>query len=511
MNDLFQYLPEIFTGSRVLVLLLGTVGGLILGATPGLSPTMAVALLVPFTFHMDPATGLVLLGSVFTSTVAGGSLAAILINIPGAPANIATTFDGYPMAKKGRAQEALYISYLSSLVGGVFGIIILMFFTPPLAKLAMEFGPSEMFWCAMFGVSVMAGLASGSMFKGLFMGGVGLLISCIGDDPVYGVTRFVFNDSLAGGITEIPALIGIFAIPQILGMVESLDVVLTKTHFRPEKGILRKVLGMLPGLSPQMGLGSFIGALVGIVPGAGGQIAGIIAYDQNKKFCKHPETLGTGDPRGVAAVESANNAMVGPSLIPMLIMGIPGCPTAAVLMGGLLIHGMFPGPDLFLKHADVTYTFFWAMLFAQITMGVFGLVMSRYSYLVTNISNLMMIGAVMVLAVFGTYTVSNNFDDVVLMFTLGFATYIARKYGFSAAPLVLGIILGPIVENNFSKGRMIAESDLGMFSYFFTGTTNLIIIGLCLLSLGWSLYSEVKFARSQKKNNVAAAPAGCAG
>ncbi|PKN07572.1 MAG: C4-dicarboxylate ABC transporter permease [Deltaproteobacteria bacterium HGW-Deltaproteobacteria-8] len=505
MSDMLQYLPEIFTGTRLLVLLVGTIGGLILGATPGLSPTMAVALLVPFTFHMDPATGLVLLGSVFTSTVAGGSLAAILINIPGAPANIATTFDGYPMAKKGRAQEALYISYLSSLIGGVFGIIIMMFFTPPLAKVAMEFGPSEMFWSAMFGVSVMAGLASGSMIKGLFMGFVGMLLSCIGDDPMYGVTRFVFHESLSGGITVIPALIGIFAIPQILGLVETLDVVLEKTHFKPERGVLRKVIGMLPGLSPQLTLGSIIGAIVGIVPGAGGQIAGLIAYDQNKKFCKNPETLGSGDPRGVATVESSNNAMVGPSLIPMLIMGIPGCPTSAVLMGGLLIHGMFPGPDLFLKHADVTYTFFWAMLFAQITMGLFGLLMSRYSYLVTNVSSLMMIGAVMVLAVFGTYTVSNNFDDVVIMFALGLATYFVRKFGFSAAPLVLGIILGPIVETNLTKGIMIGQSNVGLFSYFCTGTVNLIIIALCVLSVGWSLYAEIKHARTQRAKLAAAA------
>ena len=214
MLDFLQYLPEAFTGARLAVLLLGTVGGLILGATPGLSPTMAVALLVPFTFHMDPSTGLVLLGSVFTSTVAGGAIAAILINIPGAPANIATTLDGHPMAKQGRAQEALYLCFTSSLVGGLFGMVVMIMFTPPMANLAMKFGPSEMFWSAVFGISVMAGLSSGSLAKGLFAGMFGLLISTIGDDPMYGETRFVISDTLTGGIAVVPALIGLFAVPQ---------------------------------------------------------------------------------------------------------------------------------------------------------------------------------------------------------------------------------------------------------------------------------------------------------
>lgn len=492
MTPFLEHLPAVFTPARLLVLIAGTTGGLFLGATPGLSPTMAVALLVPFTFYMDPSTGLILLGAVFTSTVAGGAISAILINIPGAPANIATTLDGHPMAKKGQAQEALYICFTSSLVGGFLGMLVMIFFTPPMATLAMKFGPSEMFWSAMFGITVMAGLASGSLIKGLFGGMLGLVISGTGDSPMHGVPRFVFCDALIGGVAVIPALIGLFAVPQVMEMVETLGRTIEKTSFKPRRGVLGKVIREQVQRYRQLLLGTVIGSIVGAVPGAGGQIAGLIAYDQNKKFSKDNETYGTGDPRGVTVTEAANNAMVGPSLIPLLTMGIPGCPTSAVLLGGLLIHGLFPGPDLFIKSADVTYTFFGAMLLAQIAMGILGITMARYSYLVTNVSNLMMIGAITVLAVFGTYSVQNSFDDVLIMLSLGLIMYTASKFGFSAAPVVLGIILGPIVEDNFIKGKMIAETDVGVFTYFFSGNINLIIIGLCLISIGWSVYTEFK-------------------
>ncbi len=506
MGEFLQYFPLVFTSGKLTVLVLGTIGGLILGATPGLSPTMAVALLVPFTFHMEPSTGLVLLGSVFTATVAGGAIAAILINIPGAPANIATTLDGHPMAKKGRAQEALYICFTSSFVGGLFGMFVMILFTPPMADLAMKFGPSEMFWSAMFGITVMAGLSSGSLAKGLFGGMFGLLISTIGDDPMYGETRFMIHDALTGGIAVVPALIGLFAIPQIFTLVETLRLKIERASYVPQPGMLGQVIrGQLRRVQ-QMLLGSVVGSIVGVIPGAGGQIAGLIAYDQNKKFCRHPETLGTGDPRGVTVVESANNAMVGPSLIPLLTMGIPGCPTSAVLLGGLLIHGLFPGPDLFTKSADITYTFFGAMLLAQLAMGIFGLILSRYSYMVMRISNLLMLGAVTVLAVYGTYSVQNSFDDVLIMFVLGLVMYVGSHFGFSPAPVVLGLILGPIVEVNFLKGSMIAATDVGMWRYFFTGTVNLIIIGLCLVSLGWSIWGEVKAYRKLNRPATPAAP-----
>ena len=502
MAEFFEYLPLALTFTNLLTLILGVIGGLILGATPGLSPTMAVALLVPFTFHMDPTTGLILLGAVYTATVAGGAISAILINIPGAPANIATLLDGHPMAQQGRSQTALYTCFISSLVGGLFGMLIMILFTPPLARIALKFGPSEMFWIAIFGITVMAGLSSGSITKGLIGGMFGLLISTIGYSPLLGVPRFVFHDVLTGGVAIVPALIGLFAIPQVFSLVEKLDIHIERPEYKPEKGVLLRTFVENLKMVKALGIGSVVGSIIGVIPGAGGQVSGLIAYDQIRKFSKKPESFGTGNPEGVAAAESANNAMVGPSLIPLLTLSIPGSPTAAVLLGGLLIHGLFPGPDLFLNNAPVTYAFIGSLVLAQLAMCIFGLAMSRYSYMVMSVPNLFMIAAVTILAVYGTYSVQNSFDDVIVMFGLGSLMYIGNKFGFSAAPVVLGIILGPIAEDNFLKGKLIADTDVGAFSYFFNGPMNIIIILLCAASIGYSIYGEIKAFKKAKEQTT---------
>ena len=502
MAEFIQYLPLALSIQNLLTLVLGVIGGLILGATPGLSPTMAVALLVPFTFHMDPITGLILLGAVYTSTVAGGAISAILINIPGAPANIATLLDGHPMAKQGKSQTALYTCFISSLIGGLFGMLIMILFTPPLARIALKFGPSEMFWIAIFGITVMAGLSSGSIAKGLIGGMFGLLISTIGYSPLLGVPRFVFLEVLTGGVAIVPALIGLFAIPQVFSLTEKLDTHIERPDYKPERGILLRTFIDNLKMVKALGIGSVVGSLIGVIPGAGGQVSGLIAYDQIRKFSKHPESFGTGNPEGVAAAESANNAMVGPSLIPLLTLSVPGSPTAAVLLGGLLIHGLFPGPDLFISYADVTYAFIGSLVLAQLAMCIFGLTMSRYSYMVMSVPNLYMIAAVTVLAVYGTYSVQNSFADVIVMFGLGTLMYAGNKFGFSAAPVVLGIILGPIAEDNFLKGKMIAETDVGLFSYFFTGPMNIIIILLCVVSIGYSIYGEIRAIKKAKEKTT---------
>jgi len=498
--ELIQYFPQALTPMNLLVLVLGVIGGLFLGATPGLSPTMAVALLVPFTFYMAPDAGLILLGAVYTATVAGGAISAILINIPGAPANIATLLDGYPMAQQGHSQRALYICFISSLVGGLFGMLVMVLFTPPLARIALKFGPSEMFWIAIFGITVMAGLASGSIFKGLIGGMFGLLVSTIGYSPILGVPRFVFLDVLTGGVAIVPALIGLFAVPQIFSLMEGMGQrVVSQVEYKPRRGILLKTIIENLKMVKALSIGSVVGSIIGVIPGAGGQVAGLISYDQVRKFSKNPNSFGRGNPQGVAAAESANNAMVGPSLIPLLTLSVPGSPTAAVLLGGLLIHGLFPGPDLFRSHADVTYTFIGSLVLAQVAMCVFGIMMSRYSYTVMRVPNLQMIAAVTILAVYGTYSVQNSFDDVIVMFALGTLMYLGRKVGFSGAPVVLGIILGPIAEDNYLKGKMIAETDVGLFSYFFTGSINIIIILLCAASVAYSIFGEIKAQRKFKE------------
>lgn len=494
--EIFDYIGAIFSISNLTVLILATTGGLILGALPGLSPTMAVALLIPFTFQMDAATGLVLLGAVYTATVAGGAISGILVNIPGAPANIATVLDGHPMAKKGKATQALHFCFISSFVGGITGVLVLIFFTPPLAKLALKFGPSEMFWMAIVGVTVIGTLGSKSVVKGLFSGVLGLWISTIGISPIFGESRFVFTDHLTGGVHIVVALIGLFAVPQIYQLLVTSRQTSSGGLFTTEDTPLWSSIKYNLSRVKALAIGTISGVVVGIIPGAGGQIAGLVAYDQVRKFSPDASKFGHGEPDGVIAAESANNAMVGPSLVPLLTLGIPGSPTAAVLLGGLLINGLFPGPDLFTVHAAVTWTFIGSLLLAQIFMLVIGLGLSRSSSnWVMRVPSQYMAAAVTILAVFGTYSIQNSYSDVVLMLVLGSLMYVLNKYGFSAAPIVLGIILGPIAEDNFSMGKMIADVSDGPLVYFMMGSINLVLIFVCLVSIGYSIWVEVKQRR----------------
>ena len=494
--EIFDHIGAIFSISNLLVLVIATTGGLILGALPGLSPTMAVALLIPFTFQMDAATGLVLLGAVYTATVAGGAISGILVNIPGAPANIATVLDGHPMAKKGKATQALHFCFISSFVGGITGVLVLIFFTPPLAKLALKFGPSEMFWMAIVGVTVIGTLGSKSVIKGLFSGVLGLWISTIGISPIFGESRFVFTDHLTGGVHIVVALIGLFAVPQIYQLLVTSRQTSSGGLFTTEDTPLWSSIKYNLSRVKALAIGTISGVVVGIIPGAGGQIAGLVAYDQVRKFSPDASKFGHGEPDGVIAAESANNAMVGPSLVPLLTLGIPGSPTAAVLLGGLLINGLFPGPDLFTVHAAVTWTFIGSLLLAQIFMLVIGLGLSRSSSnWVMRVPSQYMAAAVTILAVFGTYSIQNSYSDVVLMLVLGSLMYLLNKYGFSAAPIVLGIILGPIAEDNFSMGKMIADVSDGPLVYFMTGSINLVLIFVCLVSIGYSIWVEVKQRR----------------
>ena len=500
MIDVLAHLTILLDPYILMIMVLSTLGGVFLGAMPGISPTMAVALLVPVTFYMEPAAGLIMLGTVYTSAVAGGGITAILINIPGAPASIATMFDGNPMAKNGRAWEALCITFVYSLIGGFLGVLALIWLTPILAAFAMKFGPSELFWVTVFGITVIAGLSDGKVLKGLFAGLFGMLISCIGYSPMLGEPRYVFHDVLTSGIVIVPTLIGMFAIPQVLELAENLhnlsgaarkqQIAEAKAQMVQPKGTLWQVTRRMREWWKIWTTGSILGIIIGIIPGAGGNVAGLISYDYAKKMSKTPDAFGKGNPEGVVASESANNATVGPALIPLLTLGVPGSPTAAALLGGLLIHGLFPGPDLFSKHIEITITFMAGMLAAQFFMCAGGLLIARYSQHVVKVPALIMIGAISVLAVVGSYCVQNNMDDVVVMLGLGLLTYGGMKLGFPVAPAVLGIILGPIAEENFLRGKLIAETDVGVFNYFCSGEINLVLIAISAASVAWGVWVE---------------------
>ena len=500
--EFLSYLGDVFTPFNFMLLLIGTIGGLILGATPGLSPTMAVALLIPFTFRLEAAQGLILLGAAYTSTVAGGAVSAILLKIPGAPANIATTLDGHTMAQKGQGAKALQLSFLASAVGGVFGVLLLIFLTPVLAKWALAFGPSHLFWLAILGVTVIGSLDSSSLVKGLLSGCIGLWLATIGFDDIMGAQRFIFHPAVGGGINVIPALIGLFAIPQVITMFakgrssSGAEVIVVQKS--PIKAAIQEVLSRKRALA----IGTAVGSVIGLIPGVGGQIAGLVAYDQSKKFSPESEKFGTGHSEGVIAAEAANNAMVGPSLVPLLTLSIPGSPTAAVLLGGLLIHGIFPGSDLFDNHPDVAWTFINSMLIGQILMCIFGLYVAGLAASVARVPHSVMAAVVLGLAVFGSYSVQNSMGDVYVMASLGVGMYFLERFGFSAAPLVLGLILGPIAEANFIQGSMIANATSSVGSYFFTGPLNLTLIIIVVVSIAYSAWMEVRNRRYTSKEEI---------
>ena len=408
------------------------------------------------------------------------------------------------MALNGEGAKALQLSFLSSAVGGVFGVLLLIFLTPVLAQWALAFGPSHLFWLAILGVTVIGSLDSNSVVKGLLSGCIGLWLATIGFDDIMGAQRFIFHPSLGGGINIIAALIGLFAIPQVITMFakgrknDGSEAIQVQKH--PIKGALAEMMRNKRAL----GIGTITGSIIGLIPGVGGQIAGLVAYDQSKKFSPDRDKFGTGHPEGLIAAESANNAMVGPSLVPLLTLSIPGSPTAAVLLGGLLIHGIFPGTDLFDNHPDVAWTFINSMLIGQILMCIFGLYVAGMAARVAQVPQSMMAAIVLGLAVFGSYSVQSSMGDVYVMASLGVMMYFLERFGFSAAPLVLGLILGPIAESNFIQGSMIATATDGLAPYFLTGPLNLFLIAVVVLSVFYSGYMELRSRRYTSKEEIMA-------
>ena len=344
-------------------------------------------------------------------------------------------------------------------------------------------------------MSVIASLSSGSVWKGLAAGAMGLWISTVGYDDIQGVERFNFTSHLDGGVNIVAALVGLFAIPQVIDMLArspGAGAAVASLRAHPLARAARQTFAKTRALA----IGSICGIVVGLIPGAGGQIAGLVAYDQARKFSKNPKRFGAGGSEGIIAAETANNAMVGPSLAPLLTLSVPGSPTAAVLLGGLLIHGIFPGPNLFSDYPEVAWTFIDALLVGQILMVVFGLWMCGFAARVMLLPENYLAAGVLTLAVFGTYSVQHSVSDVLVMASLGGGMWLLQKYGFSSGPLVLGIVLGPLAESNFVQGKIIAEAGDGVWPYFFGGALNVILILIVAASVAASVALEI---RARKK------------
>jgi putative tricarboxylic transport membrane protein len=472
---------------NILFLFVGVGAGIIVGALPGLTATMAIALLVPFTFTMPAIHGLVLLGGIYCGAIYGGCFSAILINTPGTPSAIATTFDGYPMAKKGDAYKAIVTATISSVIGGLIGVAFLLFLSPPLSKASLKFGPPEFFWLTAFGLTIIATLASKSILKGLIGGAFGLLISAIGIAPIGGSVRFTFGTvSLQDGIGLIPALIGFFCIPEVLAMIEKRDTQYSIIPYRKQRKVVLNITLKLLKKPFLLIRSAIIGTIVGIIPGAGGNIASMVSYNEAVRASRYPKKYGRGAVEGVAAAETANNAEVSGSLIPLLTLGIPGAPPAAVLLGALLLQGMRPGAELFTFHGEITYTFIISLIFANILMLPMGIFSGKLiSKLITNIPIALLAPLIVFLSVIGSYSIQNNMFDVYIMIFFGLVGYVGRKAGFDPGPIVLGIILGKICEQGLVQAILMGKAAGSLFIVFFTRPISIILIFLTVVSAAW--------------------------
>lgn len=493
-------LIAIFQPMNLFLVVIGVGAGIIVGALPGLTATMAIALLVPFTFTMLPTHGLVFLGGIYCGAIYGGSFSAILINTPGTPSAIATTFDGYPMAKKGGAYRAIVVATVSSVLGGLIGVLFLLFLSPPLSQASLKFGPPEFFWLTTFGLTIIATLASKSILKGLIGGAFGLLLGTIGIAPIEGSVRYSFGTvNLQSGIALIPALIGLFCIPEAIRMIEDKKEHYTPIPYRRQKHIVLIELRNLIRKPFLLIRSAIIGTIVGIIPGAGGNIAGMVSYNEAVRASKNPEKFGTGISEGVAASEASNNAEVSGSLIPLLTLGIPGAPPAAVLLGALLLQGMRPGADLFTVHGAVTYTFIFSLILANLLILPIGLSSGRaISKMITTIPVTILAPFVFFLSVIGSFAIQNNMFDVVVMLIFGGIGYIGKKAGFGPGPIILGLILGKICEQGLVQAILMGRASGSILKLFFLRPISLILIVLTLFSALWPVIRQHTQKRASK-------------
>ena len=492
-----QALKLFFTGEVWLSLVIGVLGGMLVGALPGLSASMAVALLIPVTFQMSPAAGLVLLVSVYTSAIYGGSVTACLIHTPGTPSSAATALDGFPLTKQGQGLKAIGISTVSSMIGGTISAIALLFIAPQLSKLSLLMSSLEYFFLALFGLTVIGSLAGDSMVKGLMSGVLGLLIGCIGLDVMNGSPRYTFGViALESGIQLVPAMIGLFSISQVMMSVE--DLVRGKHVILDDPDSLLKgnpipSLKEMKEILPTIGISSILGILIGIMPGAGADIGSWVAYNSAKKRSKHPEKFGHGAIEGIAASESANNAVTGGAIIPLLTLGIPGSGVTAIMLGGMMIKGLVPGHELFTTQGNITYCIILGFLVANILMGIFGLLIARQVVKISVVPMTILCPIIVALSTIGSYAVNGSMVDVYVMLVFGFIGYFARKLGFATAPIVLGLILGPMAEKNWRQALMFARGD--MLHYFLGRPVSIVLAILVIVGL----FSPILMALFNKK------------
>ena len=464
----------------MLLLVLGIVLGLVIGILPGLGPPIAIALALPFTFYMDTVPSMVLLLGIYSAAIYGGSISAIAVGIPGTGAAIATVLDGNNMFKQGRGGEALGFSLTGSIIGGLFSAVCLALIAPFMAQLAAKFGPREYLAISVFGLVVVVRVAGQSLPKGLLMGALGIFLTTWGLDELNGTERYTFgNYNLYEGLPLVPFLVGLFAMSEVLIGAERAA---RKVDFSMESLTVKlpglKTLGRMKDVILRS---SIIGTVIGIIPGEGAAVGAFFAYSEAKRRSKEPEKYGTGIPEGILAPETANNATVGGALIPTLTLGVPGSPAAAVLLGALLIQGLTPGPKLFTDEPDLMYAIFIGLFFINILMMFIGLVAIRFAAQLIRVPTSVIVPTVLLLSFVGIYSVSNSFFNVSVLLGAGILGYVVRKLGYSIAPLSIGFVLGPILENSLRQSLTIADGSAHKFFDTPIGLTIYVALALTIL------------------------------
>ena len=480
MSPFLAGLTTLTDPTLVFLLLCATLGGVVIGALPGLNATTGAALLLPFTLTMDPVPAIALLTAIYCSATFAGAITAILINTPGTSASATTCLDGYPMAQRGEAGRALGLAVVSSTVGGVFSVLVLMACAPILARAAYNFAPPEYFALTLFGLSMLISVGGGSAIKNLISGAFGILLATVGTDLLTSVKRFTFESPhLYDGIGFVPVMIGVFGISELIAQASRLNEKRERVTMDaiklPSKEDYRRVWKTILRSS---GIGTFIGVL----PAEGATVASMIGYNEAKRWSKRPEEFGKGSPEGIAGSEAANNSATGGAMVPTLALGIPGSPTAAVILAGLLVHGLRPGPTMFTDQAEFAYAIFWSMLFVNLLFLLVGLYGARAFARVTLIPVTVLWPCVFVFSIVGAYALDQSMFDVWIAIAAGILGYFMRMYGFSVVPLAIGLILGGMLEQRLGQSMVMLDEKWWLMlsrpiSLFFFILTALALFG----------------------------------
>lgn len=507
IENIFYGLTSALQLEILSVVLIGVLLGMIVGTLPGLTSTLGVAILVPLTFAMRPEAGLAMLGGLYCASTYSGAISAILLGIPGTPANCATLLDGQAMTKKGEANQALVLATIASCIGGLISTMALLFIAPGLAQISLKFGSFEYFLLAIFGISIIASLAEESLEKGLISGVIGLFLATVGMHPLTGFLRFTYGrTSLFDGIPVIVGMVGLYSIPEIIGLIskkEKINPNLISTNSSARITFQEVIRGIKEVYRQKWNVlrSTIIGTIVGIIPGAGCSIGGFVAYDQAKRFSKEPEKFGKGLAEGLIASETGNNATPAGTLIPLLTLGVPGNAVSAVFLGALIIHGLRPGADLFAGTASIMYTFIMSLFLGNLFFVPVGLLVCSYGLKMLLIPRAILASIVGLLAIMGSFTIRANMEDVLIMLAVGLIGYAMVRCDVPRAPAVLGLVLGTMAESELARSFSIVRGNYWIFIMkLITRPICLILITLTFLSILQGIYSRQKKQRNMSKN-----------